>query len=109
MDTVERIKQICKERKIPIYKLEKDNGFGNGYIRSLKKGGISSDRLSIIANYLNVSTTFLLTGKEEEPRDALSPLQLKAYEIISSLPPEKIQKAIDYLEYLAHQHTEEEQ
>lgn len=40
MNTVERVKAICKERKIPVYKLEKDLGFSNGYISQLKKGSL---------------------------------------------------------------------
>ena len=38
MDSVELVKNICKERKIPISKLERDCGFSNGYIRKLKEG-----------------------------------------------------------------------
>lgn len=45
MNTVERVKAICKERKIPVYKLEKDLGFSNGYISQLKKGSLPDDRL----------------------------------------------------------------
>lgn len=37
MNTVDRIKAICKERKIPISRLEKACGFANGYIGQLKK------------------------------------------------------------------------
>lgn len=37
MDAVGRIKEICKERKIPISKFERWCGFSNGYIRNLKK------------------------------------------------------------------------
>nr|DAM38583.1 MAG TPA: RNA binding domain protein [Caudoviricetes sp.] len=29
MNCVERVKQICKERKVPISRLEKDLGFSN--------------------------------------------------------------------------------
>ena len=64
MDSVELVKQICKTRKIPISKLEKDCGFANGYIRKLKEGKFPSDRLLIIANYLNISTEYLLTGND---------------------------------------------
>lgn len=37
MNAVERVKAICKERKIRISKLESDLGFGNAYISGLKK------------------------------------------------------------------------
>ena len=67
MNSVERVKDLCKERKIPISKLEKDLGFSNGYIGQLRKGVFSSDRLVLIANYLNVSPDYLMTG--ETPSD----------------------------------------
>lgn len=45
MNSVELVKSICKERKIPISKLEMDCGFSNGYVRKLKEGKFPSDRL----------------------------------------------------------------
>lgn len=65
MNSVERVKQICNQRKIAISKLEKDLGFSNGYIRGLKKD-FPADRLAKIADYLSLTTTFLLTGEESE-------------------------------------------
>ena len=64
MNSVERVKMICKERKIPISKLEKDLGFSNGYIGQLRKGVFPADRLSEIAKYLYVTPEYLMTGKE---------------------------------------------
>lgn len=64
MNSVERVKKICKERKIPIYKLEKDLEFANGYIGQLKKGSFPDERLVKIADYLDVSTNYLMTGRE---------------------------------------------
>lgn len=66
MDSVELVKKICKERKIPISRLEKDCGFSNGYIRKLQEGKFPSDRLMIIADYLNLSVSYLMTGEENE-------------------------------------------
>lgn len=67
MNSVERVKAICKERKIPISKLEKDLEFANGYIGQLKKGTFPDDRLILISKYLNVSLEYLMTGKQPEP------------------------------------------
>lgn len=64
MNTVERVKAICKERKIPISKLERDLGFGNGYIGQLRKGSLPDDRLKLIANYLNLSIYYLQNGED---------------------------------------------
>lgn len=64
MNTVERIKQICKERKIPISKLERDCGFSNGYIGQLRKGTVPDDRLLIISKYLNESIEYIMNGED---------------------------------------------
>lgn len=66
MNSVERVKKICKERKIAISKLEKDLGYANGYIGQLRKGVFPSDRLKNIADYLGVSTEYLIGGKGAE-------------------------------------------
>ena len=66
MNSVERVKTICKERKIPISKVERDLGYANGYIGQLKKGVCPADRLQDIAEYLGVSSEYLLNGDEKE-------------------------------------------
>ena len=65
MNSVEKVKALCKERKIPISRLEKDLGYSNGYIGQLRKGVFPSDRLQQIADYLNVSADYLMTGSTE--------------------------------------------
>lgn len=66
MTAVDRVKKICKERKIPISKLESDLGFGNAYISGLKKGVFPNDRLISISEYLNLSAEYIATGKEQK-------------------------------------------
>lgn len=70
MDSVELVKKICKERKIPISKLERDCDFANGYIRKLKEGKFPSDRLKIIADYLDLPVEYLMTGEIPDPAAA---------------------------------------
>ena len=74
MNTVDRIKAICKDRKIPIARLEKDCGFANAYISGLKKGTVPADRLKTIAEYPGVSMETLM-GIEEKP-SIISPAML---------------------------------
>jgi len=66
MTSVERVKQICKERKIPVSRLERECGFANGYISQLKKGVMPEDRLRKVAEYLDVSAEYLATGEEQK-------------------------------------------
>lgn len=76
MDSVELVKNICKERKIPISRLEKDCGFSNGYIRKLQEGKFPSDRLLIISKYLDLPLSYLMTG-EDEPKEKSHELTAK--------------------------------
>ena len=69
MTCVDRIKSICKERKIPISRLEKDLHFANGYIGQIKKGVLPADRLAKVSEYLSVSTDFLLGNEKEKPAE----------------------------------------
>ncbi len=66
MNTIERVKEICKEKGISMHKMEMDLGFSNGYIAGLRKGTLPPDRLSDVAKYLNVSQNYLLTGDTEQ-------------------------------------------
>lgn len=72
MTSVDRVKIICKTRKIPISKLERELGFANGYIGQLKKGTMPAERLAAIAEYLDVSYEYLLN---EEAMDPVPPEQ----------------------------------
>jgi transcriptional regulator with XRE-family HTH domain len=81
LNSVERVKEICKNRKIPISKLEKELGFSNGYISQLRKGVFPADRLEKISNFLGVTTTYLMTG-EENSEKSLTPKDEKDIEKI---------------------------
>ena len=64
MNSVEKVKAICKERKIPISRLEKDLGFSNGYIGQLRKGVFPNDRLGMISKYFNISIENLMNDED---------------------------------------------
>lgn len=90
MNSVERVRKLCKERKIPVYRLEKDLGYANGYINQLRKGVFPADRLLEIANYFSVSVDFLMTGVETEKAPALTEKDRRdvakdVYQIMESL------------------------
>ena len=55
MNIVETVKAVCRERHIPISKLEKDCGFANGYISQLRKGTMPYERMVRVSDYLGLS------------------------------------------------------
>lgn len=65
-DTIEYVKNICKERGISVAKLERECGFSNGYLRSLRSGRFPYDRAKIVGDYLGVSPEFLATGQRDD-------------------------------------------
>lgn len=91
MTSTERVKSICKERKIPISRLERDCGFGNGYISQLKKG-LPEDRCLIVAKYLGVTAEFLRCGAVEK-----SDLDLEFEQLISQMTDDEKLMALDMI------------
>ena len=95
MSSVDRVKKLCKERRVAISRLEKDLGFGNGYIGQLKKGVLPDDRLRMIADYFDVPISFILGEEEKEkPTDADDGLpedMIELIDCIKKLPEDKIQ------------------
>lgn len=96
MNSVERVKAICKDRKIAISRLERDLGFANGYIGQLRKGTFPAERLSDIAAYLSVSTEYLMTGEENKKaptdtgeRDILDEVDIGFYQGFKELDEEQ--------------------
>ena len=100
MNTVERIKAICKERKIAISTLEKACGFANGYIGQLKKGSVPDDRLIKIANYLNVSHDFLMTGEESSITDDMVSEHIELISLFEQLNDTQKTTILDMMKWI---------
>ena len=110
MNAVERVKKICKERKLPVSKLERDCGFANGYIGQLRKGTFPNDRLSIVAEYLNVTAEYLSSGVETKfsPEMAMidvelsnMSLEMKEYALkLARLPFDKQKQIMSLIDML---------
>ena len=66
MNPVERIRELCKDRKISIRALEVACGFSNGYISKIKDDKIPMYRILKIANYLGTTPEYLMTGERQE-------------------------------------------
>lgn len=96
---VEAVREICKQKNIPVSRLERELGFGNGYLNPKKAKAISSDRLIQIAGYLGVSVDNILSLSDDEtakspvsgddPDTGLDEKRLSLLAIFDSLPPDK--------------------
>lgn len=62
MNELEIIRRLCAEKGITIAKLEKDLGFGNGYLSKAKS--LKVDRLRMIADYFGKPFEIFATDSE---------------------------------------------
>lgn len=65
MSMVDRICELAHEKGTSISALEKTLGLGNGIIGKWRKQSPSCDKLKLVADYLNATIDYLLTGKKE--------------------------------------------
>lgn len=87
MDLFERIKSISQNQGFNIKALEQQAGFGNGTIRRWGTNIPSADKLLKIANLLNTTCEYLLTGKESA--STFSHEDMEWLSLIHQLPEEK--------------------
>ena len=71
-NSVQYVRDICKQRGIPVSQLEKDCGFSNGYLNPKKMTKLPYDRAQTIAEYLGITAEVILTGEETEKAPANS-------------------------------------
>jgi transcriptional regulator with XRE-family HTH domain len=57
---VEYIREVCKAKKIPVSKLEKDLGYSNGYLNPKKIQKLPYDRAVQISQYLGIDVSAIL-------------------------------------------------
>ena len=66
MSMVDRICELARNEGLSIAALEKAVGLSNGIIGKWKKQSPSCDKLKLIADYLNTTIDYLLTGISNE-------------------------------------------
>ena len=94
--------KLLQERGISTYRLTKDTGISNGLINGWTKGTgtPSGDNLVKLADYLGVSTDYLLTGKEPTA-PALSDAEQNLLQLFRQLPPVEQGRIIGRMEAMA--------
>ena len=81
-NSVEFVRNLCRQRGIAISQLEKDCGFSNGYLNPKKMSKLPYDRALLIAKYLHVTPEEVLTGqlpKEVEAGEILDQVDIAFY------------------------------
>lgn len=64
MTIYERIKGLCKERKISVNKLEERLGISKGSLCRIDVNKPSAEKINNLAEFFGVTAEFLTTGKE---------------------------------------------
>ena len=65
-DSVKFVRDLCKEKNIPISTFEKECGFSNGYLNPVKLKKIPYDRAVIMAERLGITAQEILEGPKED-------------------------------------------
>ena len=68
MGLYENVKKAANAKGYSINRLEKELGFARSYIGKFKTITPSVDKIQKIADFLDVSTDYLMTGKEDAPQ-----------------------------------------
>lgn len=66
MNLLERIKELCKKRSISVSRLEEELSFPKNTIYQWKNRTPGTDKLSIVADYFDVSVDYLLGRTEKK-------------------------------------------
>lgn len=87
MALLDRIKELAKKNNTTIKSLEITTGLGNGTIRRWDNSPPSADKLLKIANMLNTTMDFLMTGQSYDNHSSLlSHEDAEWISLIHSLP-----------------------
>lgn len=71
MGLYENVKEAAKAKGYSINRLEQELGFARSYIGKFKTITPSADKIQKIADYLDVSAEYLMTGKDDKRDQSL--------------------------------------
>lgn len=96
MELKEKIKELCKNRKISIAGLEKKLGFANAYIQQLNPESVPYTRIKKIADYFGVTPGYFFDEDENT-----NPFEKQILQAFHSLNDEGKSKTIEYADMLS--------
>ena len=95
MSIYDRIKSKADEKKISIKALERESGLGNGVIKRWNETSPQCNKLEKVANYLQVSIEWLITGKENKDLSDEENEIIIAYKNAAPAIQEAVRKLLD--------------
>ena len=99
MTIYERVKSKADEAGISLKAIEKEVGLGNGIIKKWEKTSPQCNKLEKVANYLQVSIEWLITGKEKENITTEEENIIKAYRKADSRTKQMVNLSLEpYME-----------
>lgn len=102
MTFADKIKDLCKKKKVSITKMEKDLGFSNGYIGKLKDK-MPTDRAVMIAEYLGLPDDYFLPKQKKSPAEQ-NPLIEEIMVKASNLNEKELQELLSFANYILSKH-----
>lgn len=66
MGVYDKIKELCKEKRISVLKMETEIGFNNGTVNKWNKHKPSYDKVQKVADYFGVSVEYILGEEIQE-------------------------------------------
>lgn len=105
MTTFERIKFLADKQKISLKSLASILGFSENYFYNMKntKSSPSSEILTKVADYFNVSVDYLL-GREEAPKSEIQnpEVRILARQLDNEFDADQIEEFKNFAQYLRH-------
>jgi len=83
MNSADKIRQICADKRIPIGRVERELGFANTYLRRIRKD-LPYDRLSAVAEYIGMTIDEIMSY-DTDKKDDIKPYGIESKEYIESL------------------------
>lgn len=85
LSPVEKVLKLCEKKSVAPSKVEKDLGFGNGYLNPKKVKDIKLMRLEAILDYLGCGWYEFMTGEEKPATDGDGQIDKEKRDLVNSL------------------------
>lgn len=105
-NSVRYVRTVCKERNIPVSRLEKDCGFSNGYLNPKKITRLPYDRAKQIAAYLNIPVDTILNGEDHQHIVTQDEIMFALFRGNKDITKEMFEEVQRYADYVLHREIE---